>query len=249
MNFESKTFEQIYEEVSRFTINDLLLKERRAGVFGPFHVQKFLEKAPERAKRHLEMSKKFPWNAILNTRQGFEGMDVNDFPPASFAAIASTVTATQLWTQAIWTPIAANDMRAGKVYVVEFGGIISNTATPTVIFTPCVGTSATLASNISLGASPTVTTVTGLSSSPFYGEFIMGVRALGLAASGATVTGNGYVILGNVSAASTPIVMGGGILTNVDNTTAQALAVFLTWGTSSPSNTLTCQWALIKSYN
>ena len=76
-------------------------------------------------------------------RQGFASLDVNDFPPASFTPVANSASETNLWTPAIWTPIPANDMRAGKIYKLSFGGIISTTGTPTIIFTPRCGQSTT----------------------------------------------------------------------------------------------------------
>jgi hypothetical protein len=183
-------------------------------------------------------------------RQGFASIDAMDFPPGSFTAIANTLTRTNLWTQTIWTPIPAADMRAGKVYRLTAGGIISNTATPTTLWTPTFGTSATPSSNLSLGATTTVASPTGLTNAPWYLELIFGFRAIGVAASTATIVGHGNVnIGGGAAAASQTLVMGGTVVTTADNTTAQAVVVDFTWGTASVSNTVTCQGVFLQSLN
>ena len=246
-SFESLLAEGLPPE-RPLTVEDLIERELDAGVtLGPFHRQWLLERAPWQVRRNLASAAQR--RAVYAARQGFASMDVRDFPPVSFTAIASTVTETNLWVAADWTPIAADEVKAGKVYKVSFGGIISNTGTPTVIFTPRYGQSATPASNVTLGASPTVTTVTGLANHSFYGEFTLGFRQIAVAASGATGTGNGFVTFGNASANSTTAIMGGTVATTLDNIADQGLIVSLTWGTSSASNTCTCQWVVLRSYN
>jgi len=62
----------------------------------------------------------------------------------------TTNTIVPLWVAATWTPIFANDPKAGKIYCVRAGGIItSGTAGSTMIITPKYGTGGT-----ALGASP-----------------------------------------------------------------------------------------------
>jgi hypothetical protein len=62
----------------------------------------------------------------------------------------TTNTITPLWVAATYTPIFANDPKAGKIYCVRAGGIItSGTAGSTMIITPKYGTGGT-----ALGASP-----------------------------------------------------------------------------------------------
>lgn len=177
-------------------------------------------------------------------------MDLVDFPPASFAAVGNTVTRTNLWTPNLWTQIPAGDMKAGKMYRVNAGGIIQTTATPTVIFNATFGQSATPASNITFGVSATVTTGTIPASSPWYFDFIFGCRQVGVAASTSTVTGNGVVsIAGSATAQAQDILVGGTVITTADQTTAQGVVLDITWGTQNASNTITCQWASIRSMN
>lgn len=181
--------------------------------------------------------------------QRFTSTDVADAPPASNTAVANTTTRTNLWNPALWTPISAFDERAGKAYILRAGGIISTTGTPTIIFNPTFGQSATPATNVALGATTTFTLGT-VTNAPWSAEFILTVRSLGMAAAGATVTGNGWVIVGGAAAAvSQTVAMGSSVPTNADNTTAQGLVLDVTWGAASPSNTITAQWSLLQSLN
>jgi hypothetical protein len=182
-------------------------------------------------------------------RQGFEAMDANDFPPASFTAVTASATETNLWTPAIWTPITANDMRSGKSYICSFGGVFTSTATQGVLtWTPRVGQSATPASNVTLGASNATAPPASLTGQAWYGQFEFGLRTIGLAASGATGTGNGFVIVqGAAAATGVMYVMGGTVATTIDNTAATGFIVSLTISVASQS--YTCQWVKLRSAN
>lgn len=184
-------------------------------------------------------------------RQTFAAADVAQFPPASHTAVANTVTRTNLWVPALWTSIPALDPQANKVYILRCGGILSTTTgSNTIIFNPTFGQSATPGSNLALGASTTVTLTASLSSVPWYAEFLLGFRQLGIAASGATATGNGFVNIGGAAAtAGIVIPIGGTVVTTADHTTAQGLVLDVTWGTASASNTITAQWTFLQSQN
>lgn len=235
---------------SPYSLEELVDKEHEAGKqFGPMHRQWLLNqpRVPERIRKNLTLAKLYP--NVVGTRQGFSGMDVNDFPPTNFTAVTTSSTETNLWTPAIWTPIPANDMRAGKVYKVSFGGIFStNSTASTSIWTPRAGQSSTPATNVTLGASNTTAPPVSLSAQAWYGEFTMGVRSIGLAASGATVTGNGFVVIqGAAAATGVMYVMGGAIPTTIDNTAASGLVVSLTISVTGQS--YTCEWVVLRSYN
>jgi hypothetical protein len=183
------------------------------------------------------------------SRQTFTAADVAQFPPASHTAVANTVTRTNLWVPALWTPVNAFDPQPGKVYELRCGGIISTTGTPTIVFNPTWGQSATPASNVALGATTTWTLGT-LTNAPWDAIFTLGFRQLGIAASGATCTGNGHVIVGGAAAAvGQAVPMGGTVVTTADHTTAQGMCLDVTWGTASASNTITAQWTLLRSLN
>lgn len=184
------------------------------------------------------------------SRQSFQGIDGPDIPPGSHAAVANTVTRTNLWSPSLWTPVGALDPKAGKAYTLRAGGIISTTGTPTIIVNPTWGQSGTPGSNVALGASITLTLGSGLASVPWYAEFTLGFRSLGMAASQCTATGNGLVAIGGPAATASQVVsIGGSVPTNLDHTTAQGICLDVTWGTASASNTITCQWTLLASLN
>ena len=184
------------------------------------------------------------------SRQTFHAADVAQFSPASHAAYASSTTETNLWNPALWTPINAFDPQPGKAYHLRCGGIISTTGTPTITFTPRWGQSATVATNVTLGASIALTTGSALANVPWFAEFVLGFRQLGIAASGATATGNGFVVIGGPAATASQVVtIGATVPTNLDHTTAQGLILTATWGTNSASNTITTQWTFLTSLN
>jgi len=164
--------------------------------------------------------------------------------PTSFTAVNTTNVETNLWVPAIWSPIPANDMAAGKVYKCEAGGVLgTSSAAPTVTWTPRCGQSATPASNVTLGATTASTMIASLSAVPWFWEFTMVIRSLGLAASSATATGNGYIVIGGITTATGVVQsMGGAIPTTVDNTAATGLILSNTWGTSQAANTVTAQY-------
>jgi len=181
-------------------------------------------------------------------RQSFTASDIADFPPASHTAVANTTTRTNLWVPALWSPIAAYDMKPGKAYILRAGGIVSTTAgSQNLTVNPTFGQSATPSSNVALG-SAVVACGGSLSSAPWYAEFVMGCRQVGIAASGATVTGNGYFLVKDGT--STPFyVLGGTVATTADHTTAQGLCLDVTWASASASNTITAQWTTLQSLN
>src|SRR5690349_8383892 len=78
-------------------------------------------------------------------------------PPVAAVGAYSTTTITPLWPAARFTPIFANDPKAGKIYCVRAGGIMTmSVATCTLTITPKYGTGGT-----SLGASPAQTLASG----------------------------------------------------------------------------------------
>lgn len=239
--------ESIEAEVRRMSVSDLIEREQASGeAFGPWHRHYLNERAPASVRKHLSLAGRGFWNG----RQYFTSTDSNDPNPSSFTGITNVtelnfcnVTAGA----AQYCGIAANDPRAGKVYKLTAGGIIGNTATPTVIFTPRWGQSDTSTSNTTLGVSPTITTVASLSAHPLYAEFKLVFRSIGLGATTGTATGNGFVVFGNASATGTVAVMGSTVPTNLATNVAAGLQLSLTWGTNNASNTMTCQWVHLQS--
>lgn len=222
------------------TTEEVIEREVAAGQpFGPFHRYWLNQRAPEKVRRMLELASERPGLVAVGANVKLSTIAM----PVSAAAVNTTVAETNLWVPANWTPIQAFDMAPGKSYCVRYGGIIQTTATPTYIFTPRVGQSATPASNVTLGAGPTVTAGTIPASSPFYGEMTFSVRAVDVAYTAITGTGNGYNVVAAAAATAHQVsAMGGAVPTNISNTAASGLIVSITWGTSSASNTITIQW-------
>lgn len=183
------------------------------------------------------------------SRQSFHAVDGPDAPPASHTAVASTTTRTNLWSPSLWTPINAADPKAGKAYMLRAGGVMGTTGTPTIIFNPTWGQSGTPGSNVALGASITLT-LPGLTAVPWYAEFTLCFRQLGMTASASTATGSGFVAIGGPAATASQVVaIGGSVPTNLDHTTAQGMCLDVTWSASSASNTITAQWTVLASLN
>lgn len=227
----------------RAHMDEIIDREQAAfGGFGPFERWRLMERAPERVHKLLQKGRERP--CIVNVTSPFNSVEGQpSAAPSSFTPVASTNVETNLWVPGIWTPIPANSMMSGKVYRVEYGGVFStSSAAPTSLWTARVGQSATPATNISLGASTASTMIASLAAVPFYGVLTMVIRSLGLAASGATATGNGFVTIGGITTATGIIQSyGGAVPTTVDNTAATGLIISQTWGTNSANNTLTAQ--------
>lgn len=233
------------------------------GPLGPFHRYWLTLHAPHRVREYLERAKT---SNICATRQGFAAMDVNDFPPAAFTARNTTAseiniigdTANGATPQAMinaWCAIPANDARAGKMYEVRTAGIYSNTATPTVIITPRWGSSTTVATNVTLGAGPTWTTITATTNLPWRIWFEVGIRSVGVGATSATAYGQGNCHFG-VPVTSSEFVLStymGNTAATVDTTGSGTagcgLTMNWTWSASSASNTFTTQYYVLRSLN
>lgn len=226
------------------------MEKESMGGFGSFERWKLMERAPERVHRLLEKSREHPHIVGANSPFG-SVVGQPSANPSSFTAVSTNVE-TNLWTPAIWTPIPANDMQTGKVYEHKSGGIFStSSAAPTHVWTPRVGQSATPASNITMGASTASTMIASLTNVPWFSQFTFAIRALGLAASGCTATGNGFVVIGGITTATGVVQsIGSTVATTLDNTAATGYILSSTWGTSQASNTLQCQWVSpVISYN
>ena len=233
--------------IVKIDIAELAEREIAAGkLYGPFHRQWLLKNPRVSERVRQQLGHPFVDNM---PRQGFEAMDANDFPPASFTAVTASATETNLWTPAIWSPIPANDMRSGKSYIVSFGGVYTSSATQGVLtWTPRIGQSSTPSSNVAMGASNATAPAASLTGAAWYGQFEWGVRSIGLAASGATGTGNGFVIVqGAAAATGIMYVLGGTVATTIDNTAASGTIVSLTISVASQS--YTCQWVKQRSQN
>lgn len=195
--------------------------------------------------------------------QTFSGITTWNAPTADFTARNTFTTEVSLIgntangapTQASinqFCALPANDMYPGKMYHLTFGGIYSTTGTPTIIFTPRWGSSTTIGTNVSLGVSQTLTTASGVAAQPFYGEFIFTIRTAPPEATAGTGKGHGFVALGGLTTNASVVTMGktlATIDTSGQGTAGCGIQIGITWGTSSASNTITCENYLLRSLN
>lgn len=151
------------------------------------------------------------------------------------AAYASSVTLTDVSpTPNITLP--ANLLETGSEIEISAMGQFSTTGTPTLLLGFYYGGVA----GVALAASSAITTGTGAAAWPFILRYRGVIRAVG---SSGSINGQGELLLGTALTAFTvrpiPEVAASRTVT-VDTTAAKAITLGAQWGTSSASNTLTC---------
>lgn len=152
------------------------------------------------------------WSARMDL-QGNQGAPVIDPPVAPLAPLTAT-TIEDMWPGITWTPIFANQCRAGMVWKVRAHGTISLTG-GTAIITPQWGPAGT-----TMGVSLIVGTVTAAIAS-WSLWFDVFVQSVGAAGANTKVTGNGVMMFngGVVSGTANPnMIAFGGTQASVDST-------------------------------
>lgn len=170
------------------------------------------------------------WEAVLNVPGEGAG-----------TAYASSTSATDV------SPSPQLTLPAGYMYIgqrlrVIGYGIFSTTGTPNLTLGVYYGgVAGTL-----LAGTGTVATGSGAASWPWRIQLEIYVRSLG---SSGTVWCNGLVFLGTSLTATSVLNIPNSQTQpiTVDTTAAKALTIGATWGTSSASNTLTCEDAYIEA--
>lgn len=146
-------------------------------------------------------------------RQQFVGGPYIDPPVANLTTLTAT-TIEDLWPGITWTPIFANEAKAGRIYCVRAGGTISLTG-GTGIITPQWGPAGT-----TLGVSLTVGTVTAAIAA-WWLQFDLCFRVIGAAGANTTCIGTGLMAFngGVVSGTANPnLIVFGGTSASVDST-------------------------------
>jgi hypothetical protein len=92
-----------------------------------------------------------------------------------------------MWIGATFTPIFANDPKAGKIYCVRAFGIISTGASGTLILNPQYG----VLGGTTMGVSQTVTVPINMTNVPWTLEFDLVFRTIGAAGANSTCMGAG----------------------------------------------------------
>lgn len=166
-------------------------------------------------------------------------------PPvtAPLSANAST-SAVDMWTGATYTPVFANDPKAGKVYTVEAGGVLTTAGSGTLIITPFYGTS----SGVAMGASAAQTVAINLTAVPWYLRFVVVFRTIGAAGANSTCIGEGaFTMSGTLATAGSGCsIPFGGTSASVDATLNKDITI---QKTLSVAGTFTTHWAYCYSLN
>lgn len=223
--------------------------EKDKGIeFGPLHRKYLIEKAPSDVRKNLELAQLRP--NLIGASSDFTAPEWKRFPPGNLRApIASTTVETNLYDPNFWARIPAHSMVGGRFYEINFGGVCGTTGTPTIVWRARFGTNNSAPpTGTDLGIGPTMT-LGGFSAQPFTGQGFFGVRVAGVAASGLTMTGNGFVIMPGAAAATTvpTCVFGGAVPATLDESIDQGISVSMAWSASSASNTLTPQWMTFRT--
>jgi hypothetical protein len=190
-----------------------------------------LARMPNYVRVNLEKAKQH--RGFYASRQYFA--DVLADPPSASLAAVTAAAETGLWSVPLYTPVPALDARAGKIYQVTAGGLLSSAATPgTITITPRWGT--TTGGN-SLGASQALTMTASITSQPWFMQFTLVFRQVGAAASTSTCVGTGFMKWQTTSGASQQLVFGGTVVTTADTTTAQGIFIGNTFSLTTANNT------------
>lgn len=147
------------------------------------------------------------------------------------ALVATTIE--PLWIAATYTPIFANDPKAGKIYCVRAGGILSTSASAsTLIITP-------LWTAVALGPSITQTVPASLANVAWRLEFDLVIRSVLGAGLNSVAVGTGIFVASGLTTVSSQIVLGfGGTIANVDVTINGAIGISKTLSVAGSFTTL-----------
>lgn len=155
------------------------------------------------------------------------------------------LTITPMWTGLSFTPIYANDAKAGKIYVVEAGGILTTNTTGALTITANHG-----ANSIAMGASVAQTVPgTALTAVPWYLRFVVVYRTIGAAGLNSTCVGEGLFHTASVAATAGAGPIGltfGGTVATVDATINNSITISKTL---TVAGSFTTHWAFIHSIN
>lgn len=178
-------------------------------------------------------------------RQLFQDGPYIDTHVASASPLVST-SAEALWIGATFTPIYANDPKAGKIYCVRAGGILSTAGSGTLILLPQYG----VLGGTTLGTSQTVTVPINMAAVPWRLEFDLIFRTIGAAGTNSSAIGTGFFVTAPFTSAPAAglscVIPFGGTSAAVDATINSAITISKTL---SVAGSITVQYAYIFSRN
>ena len=176
-------------------------------------------------------------------RQLFQDGPYLDTHVANGTALVAT-TAEALWLASQFTPIFANEPKAGKIYCVRAGGIMSTGASGTLILAPQYGA----LGGTALGTSVTQTVPINLTAVPWYLQFDLVFRTIGAAGANSTCIGSGFfTCAGTAATAGNAFVLAmGGTSAAVDATISSGVTISKTL---SVAGSMTTMYAYMFSRN
>lgn len=168
-------------------------------------------------------------------------------PPVTSPGAYSTTTIAPLWPAAAWTPIFANDPKAGKIYCVRAGGIITMSVnTCSLLITPKYGTG-----GVALGAGP-AQILPIMTNIPWYLQAELVFRTIGVAGTNSTACLSGVMSIQGTLAtagAGTNVVFGSTAPVSIDATINANIEINTTLGGTQGSPSLQTLWAYLFSRN
>lgn len=178
-------------------------------------------------------------------RQLFQDGPYIDPQVANGTALVAT-TAEALWIGATFTPIFANDPKAGKIYTIKAGGILSTGASGTLILLPQYG----VLGGTTLGTSQTVTMPINMANVAWRLEMDIVFRTIGPAGANSSCIGTGVFTTAPFTSAPAAglacVIPFGGTSVAVDATINSGITISKTL---SVAGSMTTQYAYIFSRN
>jgi len=165
-------------------------------------------------------------------------------PPITAPAAYSTTTIVPLWPMASWTPIYANDAKAGKIYVVKAGGLITmSVATCTLVITPKCNT-------VVMGASP-AQLLPVMAALPWTLEAELVFTFIGVGGASKAFLSGKFCCQGTIATPGTGTVIpfGGTIVSTIDATALGGVEINTTLGGTTGAPSLQTIYAYIFSRN
>lgn len=179
-------------------------------------------------------------------RQLFQDGPYIDPPVAAVAAYATT-TIAPLWPAASFTPIYANDPKAGKIYCVRAGGIITTSnALTTLLITPKYGTG-----GVVLGAGP-AQLLPLMTNIPWFLQAELVFYSIGAAGTNSRAVLSGVMLIqGTLATAGTGanVVFGSTAQVSIDATINANIEINTTLGGTTGTPSLQTLWAYSFSRN
>lgn len=174
-------------------------------------------------------------------RQLFQDGPYIDSPLAGQTALTLN-TIEPLWVAATYTPIYANDAKAGKIYVVKAGGIITRDATAaTGIITPFYNA-------IALGASAAQTMPVSMTNVPWTLEAELIFRTIGAGTTSTCMMFGKFCMAGTLATAGAGTVIPfGGTAATVPSDANGSLQFNKTW--SAGVNSIATHYCYIFARN